>query len=447
MAVSQPSAAPFGVNRTTLHGLGMVGMALLLLLLSNPLEFAVKGIIPGAASLVDPSTSRAIYANTHLQVMLKVGVLSAFALLLALKWRTALRLPLHAPLLCVFFLYVLTSVRWSETPGNSINDVVYLATALFAGGALICHFNARDAARVFGYAGLAIAVASLLTILFAPIYGVHNSAEASQGGHAGAWRGVYTHKNILGQMCATFFTIYLFKGREIFGSRWLQIFAAGLTLLLALKSRSASAFVLLAICCGGYLFLFVLRGVMRLVAVTVLPVIGLLAFTLRGAMLGLLGRGADLSGRTEIWDAAGRMIIAKPILGYGYGSATMGGLVPYIIQRFKAQNTHNGYIDLALATGALGSSLFYAALIWAVARAAIPAQNDPGRRLLVQVLSVFMLGWIGAAFSEVTLRPNMPMGALGFVVVVLLSCLPGAAAGRGVPASFSTELKHSPRPA
>ncbi|WP_421736124.1 O-antigen ligase family protein [Caulobacter sp.] len=401
--------------------LRLLGLAFLLLMISNPWEFLIKGIVPGAASLTDPSTSRAIYANAHLQMALKGGILLALGGLAAWRWRAALRMPPRFPLLCAFYLYVACSVRWSETPGNSITDVIYLTTALLAGVVLVVWCDELSVARVIGYTGLLIAGFSLLTILALPLYGVHGAEEASQGGHAGAWRGVYTHKNALGQIMAVFFIIYAVKGRELLGARWIQYLAMALTLLLVLKSRSASAFVLVGLCGAAYGVFFLMQGLARVVCLMLAPPLLVMGLALKDVALQALGRGSDFSGRTEIWSAAYRMFIQQPLFGYGYGSASVGGLTPYIIARFHAQNTHNGYIDLALSAGLVGSLLLYGAVAWAIARAA--TARGPHVSLLTQVCVIFLIGWGAAALSEVSLRPNLPMGALGFAILVVMSTL------------------------
>jgi O-antigen ligase len=117
------------------------------------------------------------------------------------------------------------------------------------------------------------------------------------------------------------------------------------------------------------------------------------------------------------------MIAERPLFGYGYGSALMGGFTPYVISRFKAQNAHNGYIDLALSTGMIGSLLLYAAIAVAIVRA-VRSRNAGGANvLLATTLGTFVVGWLIASFSEVMLRPNMPMGSLGIASLVVLSCL------------------------
>jgi O-antigen ligase len=252
---------------------------------------------------------------------------------------------------------------------------------------------------------------------------VHQTSEGSQSGHFGDWRGVFTHKNSLGQVMAAFFAVYLFNGHALFRSRALQVGAAVLTLLLVVQSRSVAALAIVAIAMGGAVFLFMMRSLAKLLALLLLLPMAVLVLNMREALLAALGRASDLSGRTEIWSAAYRVFMNQPLYGYGYGSATLGGLTAYLMQRFKAQNTHNGYIDLALSTGALGSLLFYAAIGMALYRAARAWDRHGEAALLIRTLVIFLIGWAAAALSEVALRPNMAMGAFGIAAVVLLSGL------------------------
>ena len=70
----------------------------LLFMLTNPLEFVIKGIVPGAQALSDPTTSRAIYPNVMLQMMVKAGVLAGFLILAAPGWRLVPVVLRRAPL-------------------------------------------------------------------------------------------------------------------------------------------------------------------------------------------------------------------------------------------------------------------------------------------------------------------------------------------------------------
>ena len=440
LVATQPlSLAVLGQTKIAL----LVG-ALVLFWLSNPFEFLIKGIVPGEGSVTDPATMRAVYQNGVLQLVVKAGLFVSCAIPVLLEARLACQVMLRSPLLCLFVLYTLASVLWSDTPANSLNDFAYLVVALLAGISIVLVFDADEAARIWAYAGIVIAVLSVLTVIVLPAYGLHQASEGSQGGHAGAWRGVYIHKNILGQVAATFFLVYVFQGRQLFRSRLMQVAAPLAMLGLVVGSGSASTVVLIALCSSAYLVFFVARGMLQFAAIVVAPIaLGFLA-SYQGQLLEMLGRDADLSGRTEIWAAAYRVFIERFWLGYGYGSATMGGLTSYMVARFQAQNTHNGYIDLALATGVVGSALFYGAICFALYRA-IRAQGPGGHNsLLFRTLFIFDMGWAFSSLSEVAFRPNTPMGAMGFAGLVVICNLSLPRYNEPLPSPLSDEDDHGP---
>ena len=400
-----------------------VATAAFIFMLSNPLEFVIKGVVPGADAISDPRTTRVIYSNVWLQNSIKAAILGTLMLIIAFNVKAVRNILLRAPILCLFAIYALCSLRWSDTPSNSITDLTYLLTAICAGASMAVLYDSEDSARVFAEAGLIIAVASVIMALFFPLYGLHQASEGNQAAHVGAWRGVYVHKNILGQVMATFFVIYLFNGRELFRSRLLHLGTAGLALLLVLASRSASGLAIIAISSAVYGFLFILRGFPKLVALAAMPLFLLTISRSAGLLLSALGRDENLSGRTDVWTAAYRVFMDQPWFGYGYGSATLGGLTVYIQTRLAAQNTHNGYIDLALSSGVIGSLLFYGAVGTAIYRAAQAWSRKGGDALFIRVFTIFLVSWAVAAFSETSLRPNTAMGAFGIMAIVLLCCL------------------------
>ncbi len=405
-------------SRILLFGAGVI----LIFWLSNPLEVPIKGIVPGATDLVDPGTSRVIYANKYLQLLVRAAVLGLAGLPFLLNPSMGWRILMRAPLLCLFFCYAACSLFWSDTPATSVNDLIYLATALLAGVAVSIYATPDDAARVFAAGGVAIAIVSLVVIGLFPLYGVHQASEPS----VGAWRGVYDDKNVLGQVMASFTVVYLALGRRLFRARLTWMAALGASLLLMVASKSAAAFAILAVGMAGYGLLFVLGGLVRVIALLAMPVVLYILSGLKAEFLTLLGRSADLSGRTEIWAAAWRIIQQHPVYGNGYGSATMGGLVPYLVARFKVGHSHNGFLDLALSGGVIGSALLYGAVATAIVRS-IRAWSSKGETaLLIATLSTFMICWGVSAFSEVAFRPSYAMGALGIAAIVMLSSLPAA---------------------
>ncbi len=64
----------------------------------------------------------------------------------------------------------------------------------------------------------------------------------------------------------------------------------------------------------------------------------------------LVGKDATLTGRTEIWRIAIRVIEQKPVLGYGYGTDVLKNFITW-------RHAHNGFIAMALQFGLVGGIL------------------------------------------------------------------------------------------
>jgi len=79
-------------------------------------------------------------------------------------------------------------------------------------------------------------------------------------------------------------------------------------------------------------------------------------------LLGLIGKDATLTGRTDIWDALFRSVKERPLLGYGYGVYWLDPLGPSYYVRLSLQwgvpSAHNGWIETWLSTGVIGTGLF-----------------------------------------------------------------------------------------
>ncbi len=95
------------------------------------------------------------------------------------------------------------------------------------------------------------------------------------------------------------------------------------------------------------------------------------AWLLRDTLLDVLGKGSDLTGRIEIWDAVWARAIERPILGNGFSSpwvpwdpAFDGWILNHGLTVFHA---HNMWLDVFLQLGAVGVILMaiaWFALLW-----------------------------------------------------------------------------------
>jgi exopolysaccharide production protein ExoQ len=90
-----------------------------------------------------------------------------------------------------------------------------------------------------------------------------------------------------------------------------------------------------------------------------------LGFGMAGQLSEAVGRPADMSDRTRIWDVLLSVPI-NPVLGTGYQSFWLGWRVPWVWERLTGDNVleaHNGYLEIYLELGLIGLFLVCAFLI------------------------------------------------------------------------------------
>jgi len=100
-------------------------------------------------------------------------------------------------------------------------------------------------------------------------------------------------------------------------------------------------------------------------AVVVLLVAAELAFGISGRLSESLGRGTDLTGRTELWEHC-LQFQDSPILGAGFESFFLGDRrdkIAAFYRKWRPGGAHNGYLSIYLNLGLIGLSLLIVLLI------------------------------------------------------------------------------------
>ncbi len=165
-------------------------------------------------------------------------------------------------------------------------------------------------------------------------------------------------------------------------ARWRTTLALWMILAAYFLFRTASATALA--CAGAAAVVLVVALLMRraasptartriyVVAIGSTAVLALAVWLLREPLLGLLGRSADLTGRSnKIWAAVLERVGEHPVIGNGFSSpwvptdpAFDGWIVDHGITVFHA---HNMWLDVLLQLGVLGLLLMavaYGSLLW-----------------------------------------------------------------------------------
>jgi exopolysaccharide production protein ExoQ len=216
-------------------------------------------------------------------------------------------------------------------------------------------------------------ITSFFLALAFPSYGV------SQMLHAGAWRGLFNHKNNLGRFTGLSL-LFLFSVRPPHISRVWRAFLFILALVELGLAQSGTATVATLLPLLAFPALILLRVRRRetlplwFCVVPIVLAVGFLAFLNVDIFLELLGKNATLTGRIPLWAALVRDWANRPLLGFGYGAfwETTNQFNTAIRRQLNwsaVPHSHNGFVDCLLDTGALGLLLLLAVYFRALGRA------------------------------------------------------------------------------
>ncbi|WP_373530609.1 O-antigen ligase family protein [Nostoc sp.] len=280
-------------------------------------------------------------------------------LLLVLRWKKFIYACSRDRFIWLLLGVCALSSFWSINSDITIRRVFGLIGTTLFGLYFASRYTLKQQLKLCAYVFAFSAVMCFLFALFLPHYGLRGDA----------WRGIYTHKNVLGKrfvLAATIFFFFIITTRENRWVSWLGYITSGILVLL---SKSASSLGNLIIMTAA---VFIYYQILRLKYKIMMPILMLFStlsvvfyvwfVTQADAILGLVGKDTTLTGRSELWPAVFEMIEKNPWLGYGYGAFWQNSNDEHnlIIQAIKwnAPNAHNGFLDIGLGLGLLGFSIF-----------------------------------------------------------------------------------------
>ena len=258
-------------------------------------------------------------------------------------------------LLLSIVVYLLASVLWSVDPQTTLRRaVIYLFFVMGVIG--IANSLSGNEYMQLMRRIIFISVVASLAALAIPSAGAFMAD--------GTFRGIYSHKNVMGQVMAAGVLASL-HGIRTAGHRRLPSAALGIMFtLFAVAARSATSLMTIFALVGGDVLIALFRrgGAARVIMLTVfVPILAILAIS-PDVLLSMLGKDATLTGRTELWEYVDVYIPQRPLLGWGFAafwspinpiateiSTELGWTVP---------EAHNGLRELLLQVGGIGTALF-----------------------------------------------------------------------------------------
>jgi O-antigen ligase len=163
--------------------------------------------------------------------------------------------------------------------------------------------------------------------------------------------------------------------------------ATALSLCMALLSGSSTTIVVLGaaailtplyVLLGGQIHLAIAGGSAALLVAGVAVTLFLVD---PSRVLGLVGRDATLTGRTQLWLAVAAFIAMRPWLGHGYQAFWFGEEGTADVKDmagWAGASAHNGFLDLALALGLVGLALFALKFLISAGKASVNLRRARG---------------------------------------------------------------------
>jgi hypothetical protein len=97
-----------------------------------------------------------------------------------------------------FAIFAATSIAWSSFPKESMRQSLNLFAVIVLTSTMVSWYGLSGFGRRMQIVTGLIMIASVLTALLFPRVGVHHAYDLLESVHAGNWRGVFIHKNVLG---------------------------------------------------------------------------------------------------------------------------------------------------------------------------------------------------------------------------------------------------------
>ena len=342
--------------------------------------------------------------------------------------------------LIAFFLYCFISVAWSDFPLVSFKQWIKIFAHPMMALIVLTEPDFEEAlTRLMKRCAYVVVPVSILWIKYYPQYGTSYDDWGAQMN-----QGITIGKNSLGADCLIlgfFFFWHLLQTERterstqrrnelrliagfLIGIGWLFAkarsterrnelrliagFLIGIAWLLS-KAHSATATICLLVAILIVVFIGIRPTIknfigMYMLAALVLLVAAELAFGISGRLSASLGRGADLTGRTELWEHC-LQFQADPIFGAGFESFWLGerrDKIAAFYHKWRPGGAHNGYLSIYLNLGLIGLSLLIGLLMatfWKI-RLELFRNFEWGRCQLGFLGAVILYNWTEAAFKS-----------------------------------------------
>lgn len=324
-----------------------------------------------------------------------------------------------------FTLLSLASITWSPYPKDSWHECQNLIGIVVWMSCLASWNGLAEFVRSLHKISASIMILSVLVAVFVPRIGVHHATDVLEPIHAGRWRGIFLHKNVLGEFSALAF-VFAFRSLKKETPAWRAFFRAGsVSMVLCLvMARSGNSIVGLV---GVGVFILLMRNrvtahPLSLAFVALLAVLLYQGLSVTPAeLLALIGKDPTFTGRTQIWALGWPMMQQHLLFGTGLSTETqIFGAIAKDSLFESAVDLHNSYLDIMFNLGIVGAACFLFLYIAAMVRGYTFAQSAGGED---REAAIILMGLIVLASIQAT-GETSPFRILGDGAAAFWSAVP-----------------------
>ena len=380
-----PNSSPAPAHQSSAWDVLLFGLSVVIILI-----YSQGWMFPLFGDKVDEGSSallRDMYFPAYGVALLIIGA----------SLKDVFRAMLRQPALILILSIVCLSSLWSVAPDQTFRRVIAVTFTTLGGVAIGSRYRWSQMAEVMAVAFAILVVCSFLVALFIPSIGRMSAL------FPGAWRGVWTEKNGLGDNMSLGFIVFAAAAMLEPRRRRLWAVMAGLALLLVILSTSKTSLVSVMLGLSAIAFVALVRRgpIMGVIssygAVVAIFMVLAVVFFAADVAFAVLGKDATLTGRTNIWQGVLYEIHRRPLEGYGYGAVwddkTGWGPVYWIakIAGFRPGHAHNSWLEQWLGMGVFGLGAWAIYFAQTLVLSVVAVYRDKGAYFALPFILVYGL--------------------------------------------------------
>ncbi len=321
------------------------------------------------------------------------------------------------PALIALCGWILATAMLSYDPSTSLKRAALcLLVMTTAAGAPLLPRGRAEMVKLIAIAALIPITLSYFGVVFLPNLAIHTAADAAEPDLAGAWRGVFEHKNVASPVFGLIAYCGLFVAGE--GRRRLGYGIAGASLffLLFTHGKTSTALWLPALIVGVYAaraagtWTFAMLALGPAIAMSALG-FGAQVFAIFRNLAAWLPFDASFTGRADVWRFAATKLVERPIAGRGFDAFWDDPAVRDNTEQgwaTTAAHAHNGYVDATLAMGLIGLALtLWAFVLQPLSDLATVRRRGDDRPLAILCAQIWLYGiWVSSLETFLFDRAN-----------------------------------------